>query len=224
MSWSVMSLRTPGFTPLDSASKVFREPTHTTRLYDRNFALALASQTCFVIANTLMAHYARWIDFLGGSVRQVGLIMGAGAVLGVILRPWMGQWINRLGSRTMWLIGFGVFSLGSFGNLLVTDLNPTIYLLRSCLALGSAIVFASSLTYITQTAPPHRHTEAIGILGVGGFLGMLLGPALGDLMLSAERTRDNFVMLFVAAGLGCILPAFLVLLPGNMLLSSYTGF
>ncbi len=189
---------------------MLREPPHTSTLYDRNFALALASQTCFVIANTLMAHYARWIDFLGGSVRQVGLIMGAGAVFGVILRPWMGQWINRLGSRTMWLIGFGVFSLGSFGNLLVADLNPTIYLLRSCLVLGSAIVFASSLTYITQTAPPHRHTEAIGILGVGGFLGMLLGPALGDLLLSADRTRGNFVLLFVAAGLGCIVPAFLV--------------
>jgi MFS family permease len=170
----------------------------------------LASQTCFVIANTLMAHYARWIDHLGGSVRQVGWIMGAGAVLGVIVRPWMGQWINRLGSRTMWLIGFGIFSIGSFCNLLLADLNPTIYVLRSCLVLGAAIVFASSLTYITQTTPPHRHTEAIGILGVGGFLGMLLGPVLGDLFLSAERTRGNFAMLFIAAGLGCIVPAFLV--------------
>lgn len=123
-------------------SKVFREPSHTSRLYDRNFAFAVASQTCFVIANTLMAHSARWIVFLGGSVRQVGFIMGVGAVLGVILRPWMGQWFNRLGSRTMWLIGFGVFALGSFSNLLVADLS-TIYLLRSCLVLGSAIVFAS---------------------------------------------------------------------------------
>ncbi len=157
-----------------------------------------------------MAHYARWIDFLGGSVRQVGLIMGAGAILGVTLRPWMGQWINRLGPRTMWLVGFGVFSLGSFGNLLLTELNPAIYLFRSCLVLGPAIVFASSLTYITQSAPPHRRTEAIGILGAGGFLGMLVGPALGDLLLSAERTRGDFMMLFIVAGLGCMVPAFLL--------------
>ena len=196
--------------PLDSASNVLHEPTQTARLYDRNFALALASQTCFVVANTLMAHYARWIEFLGGGVRQVGFIMGAGAILGVIVRPWMAQWINRLGSRTMWLIGFAVFSLGSFGNLLVDDLSLALYALRSCLVLGPAIVFASSLTYVSQTAPPHRQTEAIGILGVGGFMGMLLGPALGDVLLSVDRTRGNFVLLFVAAGLGCILPAFLV--------------
>ena len=57
-------------TPLDSQE----------RLYDRNFLIAFASQTCFVGANTLMAHYARWIEFLGGDLRQVGYIMG-------VLRP-----------------------------------------------------------------------------------------------------------------------------------------
>ena len=62
-----------------------RDETKSNRLYDRNFALAISSQTCFVIANTLMAHYARWIDALGGNVRQVGWIMGAGAVLGLVL-------------------------------------------------------------------------------------------------------------------------------------------
>jgi MFS family permease len=172
--------------------------------------LVLASQTCFVVANTLLAHYSRWVEFLGGSVRQVGMIMGAGAVVGLLLRPWMGQWIDRLGSRRTWVIGCGVFAIGSFGNLLLTELTPVIYLVRSCLVLGAAIVFASSLTYITQMASPSRRTEAIGILGVGGFLGMLLGPALGDLLLSSQRLRGNFVTLFVVAAIGSVVPAILL--------------
>jgi len=181
------------------------------RLYDRNFVLALASQTSFVIANTLMAHYARWIEFLGGNVQHVGWIMGGGAVLGLLLRPWMGEGINRLGPQTTWLIGYGLFAVGACGNLLIHDLGPTIYLLRSCLVLGAAIVFTSSLTYITRVAPVQRQAEAIGILGSGGFLGMLLGPVLGDLILSADvRMRDDFVVLFLAAGLGGVLPAILV--------------
>ena len=180
------------------------------RLYDRDFLLAMASQTSFVVSTTLMAHYARWIEFLGGDVQQVGWIMGAGAVVGLLLRPWMGQWINRLGAHAMWLIGFGVFSVGSLGNLLLAELSLLIYSLRACLVLGAAIVFASSLTYITQTTPISRRTEAIGVLGAGGFIGMLLGPALGDLFLSMDRVRENFVILFVAAAIANAIPATLI--------------
>ncbi len=180
-------------------------------LYNRYFVLAIASQMCFVVSNTLMAHYARWIEFLGGGVREVGWIMGVGAVIGLLLRPWLGQWINRLGPRATWMVGYAVFAYGSLGNLMLSDLGPLIYLQRSCLVLGAAIVFASSLTYISQTAPPERRTEAIGILGTGGFMGMLLGPALGDLMLGAgERDPNDFVLLFATAGLGIIVPATLV--------------
>jgi len=106
---------------------------------------------------------------------------GAGAVVGLLLRPWIGQWINRFGPRATWLVGQAGFAFGSIGNLALDDLSPMIYVLRSCLVLGAAIVFASSVTYITQIAPPARRTEAIGLIGAGGFLGMLLGPVLGDI-------------------------------------------
>ena len=93
---------------------LFRAPLTTPesdRLYDRNFWLAFISQSCFVSANTLMAHYSRWIEYLGGSLSQVGLIMGAGALLGLLLRPWMAQWINRLGARVMWAFGLILFAV-----------------------------------------------------------------------------------------------------------------
>ncbi len=176
------------------------------RLYDRNFVLALISQMCFVSSNTLMAHYARWIDFLGGDLDVIGWVMGVGPLIGLVFRPWMAQWINRLGARAMWGVGFAIFALASLANLLLTEIGPMIYLVRSLLLVGSAIVFASGLTYVSQTAPDHRRTEAIGIFGVGGFLGMMIGPFVGDLFLS-ERTYDNFVWLFVTAAIANILPA-----------------
>lgn len=176
----------------------------------------MASQTCFVIANTLMAHYARWIEFLDGNLRDVGWIMGAGAVVGVLLRPAMGQWINRLGPIRMWLMGYVIFGIGALGNLGIDDLGFTIYALRSCAVLGAAFVFASSLTYISQIAPIHRQAEAIGILGVGGFVGMLVGPILGDVMLGSEdRVRNDFTALFLTAGLGNLLPGILVCMLRN---------
>ena len=175
------------------------------RLYDWNFLIAFVGQMCFVIANTLMAHYARWIEFLGGDLPQVGSIMGAGAMLGLVLRPWMAEWINRLGARAMWGIGYAAFGCAAMANCWLYDIGWMIYLVRSSLFVGTAIVFTSGLTYISQTAPDHRRTEAIGIFGIGGFLGMLVGPLLGDLFLG-DRERGNFVTLFVVATLANALP------------------
>ncbi len=153
-----------------------------------------------------MAHYARWIEFLGGDLRQVGMVMGFGAGVGLVLRPWMAQWINRIGARIMWALGLAVFGTGSLANLAIDDVGPLIFVVRSSLILGAAIVFASGLTYITQSTPTDRRTEAIGIFGIGGFIGMLIGPFIGDLFL-AERERGNFVILFVVAAIANLLPA-----------------
>lgn len=181
-------------------------------LFDLNFFFAAASQTCFVIANTLMAHYARWIEFLGGSVRDVGWVMSAGAILGVFFRPWIGQWINRFGAKRMWMGGFCIFAVGASGNLLVGDVGAAIYLLRALVVLGAAVVFSSGLTYISQIAPVHRQAEAIGVVGIGGFVGMLIGPLLGDLLLGADvRSRGDFATLFTVAALGNLLTVLLVL-------------
>lgn len=161
------------------------------------------------MSNTLIVHYARWIDFLGGDVTTVGWIMGAGSVIGLILRPWLGQWIDRIGARNMWMIGYGFLAVGAMLNLLLHDLGPMVYVCRSFLVLGPSIVFSSSLAFITHHAPPERRTEAIGILGVAGFSGMILGPFIGDVIL-AERSRDAFMLLFITAAVNLILPAILL--------------
>ena len=145
-------------------------------------------------------------SFLGGDLGQVGLVMGAGATVGWCCGPgWpsgsIGSVPERCGQLDM------VFAIGSLANLAIDDLDWQIYVVRSSLVLGAAIVFASGLTYITQSTPEHRRTEAIGIFGIGGFLGMLIGPFVGDLFL-ADRERGNFVLLFVIAAIANLLPAF----------------
>ena len=180
------------------------------RLYDRSFACAFFSQIGFVLANTLMAHYARWIDFLGGDVEQVGFIMGAGSLVGLFLRPWIGQCIDRIGARNVWLLGYLIFGIGAAVNFGLSDLGIGIYVCRSLLVLGAAFVFSSSLAYITHHAPPERRTEAIGILGVGGFIGMILGPALGDMILGETREYSNFRTLFIVTEASLVIPALLL--------------
>ena len=196
--------------PSDSSSQ---------QLYTPAFILVLVSQSIFVMGNTLMTHHSRWVKALSGTEHDVGYVMGFGALVGLIVRPWMAQWINRIGARTMWGIGYLVFAAGSLSNLLVHELTFPVYAIRSVFGFGSAVVFASSLTYVTQISPKARRTEAIGIVGAGGFIGMLVGPALGEMLIgSSNPTEADFFGLFVAAGLFMVLPAcLLTLLPPTRL-------
>ncbi|MHC4877932.1 MAG: MFS transporter [Planctomycetota bacterium] len=180
------------------------------RLYDRSFCCAFLSQIGFVLANTLMTHYSRWIAFLGADLEQTGFIMGVGAIISVVSRPWIGQWIDRVGARNMWFIGYAVFAAGSLSNLLLVDLTWPVYLCRGLIVLGAAFVFSSSLTYISHHAPIQRRTEAIGTLGIAGFTGMVLGPFIGDVLLSGDRDRVAFETLFFLGGGTLVIPAILL--------------
>ena len=81
------------------------------QLYTRAFVIAVLSQSLFVMGNTLMIHHTRWVKSLGGTESDVGYVMGFGAIVGLIVRPWMAQWINRIGARNMWGIGYLVFAV-----------------------------------------------------------------------------------------------------------------
>lgn len=188
-------------------------------LYSRTFVIAVVSQSVFVMGNTLMTHHARWVKSLGGSETDVGQVLGFGAVIGLLVRPWMAQWINRIGARNMWGIGYLVFAVGALCNIFLQELNWSVYAVRSIFVFGSSIVFASSLTYVTQISPRERRTEAIGIVGAGGFIGMLVGPALGDMLIgSPNPAAGDFFSLFVLAGLFMVLPGcLLTLLPPTRL-------
>ncbi len=183
------------------------------RLYDRNFNCAFLSQIGFSLVNmALLAHYPRWIAHHGGEVDAAGWITGTASIAGLLLRPWIGQWVDRFGARTIWLSGYAIFAIGSLSNLWIHDLGPAIYICRALLVVGSAVIFSSSLTYVTHLAPAGRRAEAIGTLGAAAFMGIVIGPWLGELVLSTSRTRDEFETLFVGGAVLLLLPVSLVML------------
>jgi MFS family permease len=171
-----------------------------TPLYTRRFLLAQFAQMLFVVASTLLGHYARWIEHLGGSPATIGWIMGGGAVTGLLLRPWLGQWITAIGCRRAWLYGMALFAIGILGNFALAEQAWPVLILRTLLVVGSALVAVASLTFVMRHAAPERRSEAIGALGASGFFGMLVGPLVGDLMLGAgEREAWQFHVLFGVA-------------------------
>ena len=182
------------------------------RLYDRRFAVLFLAQIFFVIANVMLAHYARWVDFLGGSVRDVGWVMGVGAAIGLAVRPWIGQWINRVGARNVWAAGLLLSSASVAGNIIVHDVGVGLYVFRIGFMIGTGLIMTGSLTYIAQRAPHDRQAEAIGVFGSAGLVAMIFAPFLGDLILGpGPRTRERFII-FLATAAFALLAGWLLLL------------
>ena len=186
------------------------------KLYDRSFALAFICNLLFVPANTLLVHYAQWIEYLHAGDREralidLGYITSSGLIISFLARPWLGQMVNRFGSKNMWMTGYILFLAGFLSNLFITDVNALLYISRGIICLGVACVFTSSITYITVTTPIDRRTEAIGILGVSGFFGFVIGPLLGDYILGTQPTAYDF-QLFFWTGSGSILTSMAILL------------
>jgi MFS family permease len=179
--------------------------------YGRDFALAFLAQFWFTIAATLWAQYARWVHFLGGDESDVGWIVGVGVAFALAVRPWLAEFINRIGARRAWLIGLGLLAASALANLGLTRIGPAIYFLQAVSTLALAICYASGLLYVAEIAPPEKRTEMIGAFGVAGFAGVLVGPYLGDLALGGvERDGGAFVRMFVGANAMLALAIFLV--------------
>ena len=165
-----------------------------------------------MIAAMLMSHYARWIVYLGGSVEDVGWIMGCGAMAAFLLRPIAGSCIDRMGARSAWLLGLLVFLTALLANLSIHEIDAGIYAARAFLLVGAGLVFSSGMTLVTHNSPQHRRTEAIGMFGASGFVAMFAGPMIGDVILGAgQRTRTDFHTLFYVSAVAVALSATLLL-------------
>jgi MFS family permease len=174
-------------------------------VYGRAFWCTYLANAAMMIAFAMLYRYADFVLFLGGNEWTVGRIVGVGTVGSLAMRLFQGTGIDRFGPRTIWLwsvVGFVVSTLGHM--LIESDDGPSIYLLRILYTSSFAGAAGASITAVSRSMPLARMAEVIGSLGTSGFIGMALGPQLGDYFCGgATITRDDLNAMFaVAAGLG----------------------
>jgi len=158
-------------------------------------------------AVSLLFRYADFVTCLGGSEMQLGLIVGTGMVGSLAMRAVQGVAIDRYGPQRVWLLSL-VLLIGSlWGHLAVERLDGwAVYLLRVLYMSSLAGAFGASITHVSLRAPAGRMAETIGVLGSSGFIGMALGPVLGDWLLSVPRVaRGDVDRMFIWSGaMGCL--------------------
>lgn len=171
--------------------------------YGPHFWLAYASNMTVCVAIAVLYRYADFVTLLGGTEYHLGWIVGVGMIGSLLTRLMLGAGIDRSGPRITWLASLAAFSLVCFLHLAVARHDgPAIYLLRIAYCLSIAGIFGSSMTFISGRVPAVRMAEMIGMLGTSGFVGMVLGAQLGDLLCGTHGlTRTQVNRMFVVAGL-----------------------
>ncbi|MFZ1934743.1 MAG: MFS transporter [Thermoguttaceae bacterium] len=175
--------------------------------YDRPFWLAYAANLLLASAASLLFRYADFVTLLGGTEFHLGWIVGVGMVGSLAMRLFLGSWIDRYGARLLWLGSLLLFVATCFAHLAVAShTGAAIYLLRIGYCCAVAGVGGSSMTFVSMRTCNDRLAEMVGMLGTGGFVGIVVGTELGDLLFGSVGIVPAQVaqMFIVAALLGLL--------------------
>ena len=94
----------------------------------------------------------------------------------------MGRLGDMLGKKPVYQAGFAAFTLGS----VLCSLSQTIDLLvafRVVQAVGASMVLALGAAILTEAFPPSERGKALGLSGTVVSIGIVVGPALGGVIL-----------------------------------------
>jgi len=164
-------------------------------------ALAAATLAFFVAGGIVLpvaALYAR--GPLDAEAMGVGVAIGSFSIASLIMRPVVGWSSDRFGRRPL-LVGGSVLTVAALAFHLVATNLPLFIVARSLLGIGEGFFFVAALAAASDIAPPARRGEALSILSLSLYLGLAIGPAIGETVL---RAADYGAAWLVAAAFALV--------------------
>lgn len=172
-------------------------------VFGGTFWFCYLSNAMLMIGVSILFRYADFVSHLGGSEWHLGAIVGVGMIGGLAVRVLLGVGIDRYGPRRIWLGSLSLFTLAVLAHLLIDTVHgPAVYVVRILLTIGVAGGVGASLTYVSLRVPEFRVAEMVGTLGSSGFLGLAIGPGVGDLLFrSSPIARQHLDRMFLLSAL-----------------------
>jgi MFS family permease len=181
------------------------------RLFTPAFAALFAAALAFFTAGGTVLPVAS--RFAAGPLRAdatgVGISIGAFAIAALVLRPVVGWASDRFGRRPLLVFGGVLTIVALLFHLVVTTL-PLFVVARSLLGIAEAFFFVAVVAAVSDLAPPERRGEAINIGSLAVYLGLAIGPFLGETILALGGFHVVWLaaaaMAGIATGLTLLVP------------------
>lgn len=174
----------------------------------RNLLLLFAAGLLFWSSlGSLLATLPLYIESLGATKQEIGIVMGGFAIGMLILRPQLGILADRRGRKIVLLIGVTAVAIAPLGYLMVKSLL-LLLVIRAFHGISLAAFGTGFLALVGDLAPEHRRGEIIGYMSLVNPIGIAFGPALGGYVLESLGYTALFLTstAFGLLGLLCILP------------------
>jgi MFS family permease len=160
--------------------------------------LGLTSLVFFVAGGVVLPVVAPFtIGPLGSDAVGAGIAYGAFAVGALVLRPVVGWASDRFGRRPLIVAG-ALMSCGALVVHLFVDSLALFIVARALLGIAEAFFFVAVFAAGADLAPETRRGEALNILSLSLYVGLGIGPAIGEIV---QRTSGFDAVWIVALGL-----------------------
>lgn len=185
-----------------------KQPAHAAKLWTRDLVLIILVNLC-VFTNHIMtlSTFPFFIQSLGGSEAIAGVCAAAFAFVAVIIRPFVGWWLDN-GARKVALVA-GLLLLGAapLGYVFVPVLSMSIAF-RMLHGIGLSFSNSTTATVASDVICRPRFAEGMGYFGMATALASAIAPALGLSLMESFGFGTLYAVAAGIAGLGLVLFAF----------------
>ena len=167
----------------------------------RNLVILFAAGLLFWSSlTTLLPTLPLYVEYVGGTKQQIGLVMGCFAIGLLVFRPWLGQLADRRSRKLVLLIGLGATAIAPLGYMVGKSI-PLLILLRAFHGISIAAFTTGYSALVADIAPPKQRGEVIGYMSLVTAIGMAIGPALGGFLQAWAGYNALFLL---SSGLGVL--------------------
>lgn len=178
------------------------------KLWTRDLVLIILVNLC-VFTNHIMSlsTFPFYIQSLGGSEAIAGICAAAFAFVAVIIRPFVGWWLDNGVRKVALVVGLILLGAAPLGYVFVPVLSMSIAF-RMLHGIGLSFSNSTTATVASDVICHPRFAEGMGYFGMATALASAIAPALGLSLMEGFGFGTLYAAAAGIAGLGLVLFTF----------------
>jgi MFS family permease len=153
---------------------------------------------------TLLPTLPAYVEDIGGTAQQVGLVMGCFAIGLLLSRNWLGTLADKRSRKLVVAIGTFVAGIAPLGYFFVHSIPP-LMAIRAFHGISIAAFTTGYSALVVDLSPVKQRGELIGYMSLAVPIGMAIGPALGGFLQYAYGYGYLFLVSAALGWLGLLL-------------------